>query len=146
MPVINSRIDEVKSVKVSQVRPKKLLTERSRERNDVYMRAVKFAKSSRFNTNDTLKVGDNISAQWTIKGVTFWWKAKIIKARNVAKEFGKPCRIYVLKYEKQKYYPNGKIMEHCFIDERRLFDLKEMQLVSYYVDVDDDSVVDDADC
>lgn len=96
--------------------------------------ATKFARASNFDTTDFFKVGDELSVGWTIRKKLVWWKAKIIKAKNIGRDFGKPCRIYVLKYEPRQFYPRGKIMEHCFLDENRLFDLEGRQLVTYYTD------------
>ncbi len=87
---------------------------------------------SNFDTINNFKEGDTICSEWTINGHKFWWKAVVSKRTIMAKNFGKPCRIYVLEYEPNFFYPKGKIMKHCFIDELRLLDLEETQLVSYF--------------
>ena len=100
--------------------------------NETHKTICNFAKNSVIDTNESIKVGDIIRSEWTIKRRTFWWRAQVIKIKNIAYQFGKPCRRYLLRYEPEKFYSRGKLMEHCFFDECRLFDVKEQQLVSYY--------------
>jgi hypothetical protein len=102
--------------------------------NKIRSLAFNFAQMSNFDTTDTFKLGDTIISEWTIRKNTFWWRGKIIKITNNACDFGKKCRVYILKYQPCKYFPNGKIMKHCFIDEMRLFDNTGEQLVSYYIE------------
>jgi hypothetical protein len=126
MPIINSKKSSKYSPRSCQKLSKKTIT-----------LASNFAKKSNFDTREFFKVGDVIRAQWTIKNKTIWWRAKVIKAKNIAIGFSKICRRYVLKYDPERFYPRGKIMEHCFIDECRLFDITEAQLVSYYIESTD---------
>lgn len=121
MPIINSRINNKHSS----------VPVRSKE-NINFLTACEFSRVSKFNTTESFKLNDKIVAEWTIKNKRIWWNAKIIKIRNIAKGFYKPCRVYVVKYEPCRFYPKGKIMEHCFIDDCRLFDLTSNQLVTYY--------------
>lgn len=125
MPIINSRKDTVKDV--SKKTPKK----------NIKTLARSFALASNFDTTGFIKVGTVIRAEWKIRNKLFWWRAEVIKAKRIGIGFGKPCRIYTLKYASIQFYPRGKIMEQCFIDDQRLYDITEDQLVSYYVEEGD---------
>ncbi len=89
-----------------------------------------------FDCTDNFVEGDKIIAEWEINGEKVWWDGTIIKVTNKGRGFGnKIARLYVVKYEPYKtLYPEGKIMDHFFIDDRRLFDVKEKQLITYYSD------------
>lgn len=96
----------------------------------IYNLAIKYGKNSNYVAN--FKIGDMIEVEWTIKKDIIIWGATVVKITNIARYFGRPVRIYVVKYKPNKYYPTGKIMYHCFIDERRLFDITDNQLASYF--------------
>jgi hypothetical protein len=106
----------------------------TKENHSTYELVRNFAEKSRntYDSNNLFKEGDHISVRWTIRNKSFWWNAEIIKKTNMGHGFSRPCRVYILKYQPRQFYPRGKIMKHCFIDEFRLFDITEKLLLSYY--------------